>query len=233
MIILIASVVAILLLVSLGRLMAVNGIRTGSYTNPNVASKVVDGTVFDRNGKILSISTAEGRTYPYSNHGLSLIKETETLFKDVLSPHPGYEEATTYGENVFLTIDSDFQYLLDKAASDLKSYQYFDKAFGFIMDSATGEIMAILDSSLLSEVNGIKTSVIRKTEDINGKATDSGNSVVFSSDNADFLKIFSEKSLKKIDDKYLIFLGTSTGISRGIDQVILSLKAGLKSQSKI
>lgn len=231
--ILIAALVAAFLLFSLSRLMAVNGVRTGSYINPNVASEVVEGTIFDRNGKILSAGSSSGRTYPQNEHALFLIQETENIYSDYIAPHPGYEEPTTYGDSIYLTIDSDIQYLLDKAVQDLSVYQTFYKAFGFIIDAHTGEVLALLDGSLPSEIGGIKTKLVMKTTDISGKTTSDKPKKTYSSDAADFLKIYRETAVKNIEDKYLVYLGTSNGLSKGIDQTILNLRAGLKSQSKL
>lgn len=128
------------------------GVKSGRYVNPNVASRVIEGTVYDRNGRSLSmpvpILDSEGeavsrtRTYPANFHACQLIDEIEKSFKDVIAPRPGYDEAVTYGSDIYLTIDFDIQYVLDLAVQELYKKQNPTYVTAFIMDYNTGEILA-------------------------------------------------------------------------------------------
>ncbi len=199
-------------------LMLTDGVRAGRYNNPNVASKVVRGTIYDRNGRALALeitknrlylvpeevtekeimaqvlsihlditpgelltvlNTASGpekvliaddvdsgtlsginsdlaryglapietvkeyvRTYPALFHAAQLIEETEKVYDSVLSPVPGFGESITYGKDVYLELDLDIQYLLDLAVQQVYEIQSPDYSVGFVLDSATGELLA-------------------------------------------------------------------------------------------
>lgn len=212
----------ILAIAALGQLMVYKGARTGHYVNPNVATQVVRGTIFDRNGRALAIEVprynvyadfttkAESadlnaasqvlaiytdktpaemykllqdtqterkliahdiplttvdalksallhanipsdvititkeyeRTYPAAFHAAQLIDETEQVFDHVLSPYPGFDELTTYGSDVYLSIDLDIQYLLDLAVQQVYDIQKSDYSLAFIADVTTGQVLA-------------------------------------------------------------------------------------------
>ena len=51
----IAILVILVLVGVLAELMISNGVRTGKYDNPNVATHVVRGTIYDRNGRALAL----------------------------------------------------------------------------------------------------------------------------------------------------------------------------------
>lgn len=53
----------------LARLMVGDGLRTGRYMNPNVATKVVGGTIYDANGRILAMDVPIYNVY--ANHNCS------------------------------------------------------------------------------------------------------------------------------------------------------------------
>ena len=187
----VALLVIVILVVILAELMISNGVRSGKYSNPNVATHVVRGTIYDRNGRVLALevpsttvlvrknsrnieaiaqivsiaadatpdeilhiiqasseeyvsvasdldaesvslissnleksSIPDGevtfrkdytRTYPATYHAAQLLYETEKVFDSILSPAPSFDELTTYGNDVHLSIDLDIQYLLDPA----------------------------------------------------------------------------------------------------------------------
>ena len=231
----IAILVILVLVGVLAELMISNGVRTGKYNNPNVATHVVRGTIYDRNGRALALevptttvfvrkgspnietisqiisihadstpgdiihtisnSTDElvqvvskleasaatmiladleksnipseevvlrkdyTRTYPAAFHAAQLISETEKVFDNVLSPAPGFGESTTYGKDVYLTIDLDIQYLLDLALQQVFEIQSPDYCVGLVLDIRSGEVLAdttypfydLNDSSAISE----------------------------------------------------------------------------------
>lgn len=214
----IAILVITVLIFILAELMISNGVRSGKYGNPNVATHVVRGTIYDRNGRVLALEVpqtavlvrkdsphaetiaqivsisanttpaeilraiasssehlvqiASGldadavaaitanleknsvpeidvtfrkdyvRTYPATYHAAQLLYETEKVYDKVLSPNPGFDELTTYGNDVHLTVDLDIQYLLDQAMQQVFEIQSPDYSVGLIIDSKTGEVLA-------------------------------------------------------------------------------------------
>ena len=53
---LVVSILVIVVLIGLlAELMISNGVRSGKYSNPNVATHVVRGTIYDRNGRVLAL----------------------------------------------------------------------------------------------------------------------------------------------------------------------------------
>ena len=240
----VAILVIAVLVVVLAELMISNGVRSGKYSNPNVATHVVRGTIYDRNGRVLALevprttvlvkkssrnieaiaqvlsiaanttpdailriidaSTEEyvpvasdldsettsliaadleknsipendvsfrkdyTRTYPATYHAAQFLYETEKVFDKVLSPAPGFDELTTYGNDVHLTIDLDIQYLLDQAIQQVYEIQSPDYTVGLIIDIATGEVLAattypffdLNDSSTISESQKVSRALI-------------------------------------------------------------------------
>ena len=55
----IALLVIMVLIVILAELMISDGVRSGKYINPNVATHVVRGTIYDRNGRVLALEVAK------------------------------------------------------------------------------------------------------------------------------------------------------------------------------
>ena len=242
---LIVALLVILVLVGvLAELMISNGVRTGKYNNPNVATHVVRGTIYDRNGRALAlevptttvlvrksstyvetisqiisvhadstpgdiihtISSSSDelvpvvykleasdaaliladlersnipsrevvmrkdytRTYPAAFHAAQLISETEKVFDSVLSPAPGFDESTTYGKDVYLSLDLDIQYLLDLALQQVFELQSPDYCVGLVLDIQSGEVLAdttypfydLNDSSAISDVQKINRALV-------------------------------------------------------------------------
>ena len=210
-------VIAVLVFV-LAELMIPNGVRSGKYSNPNVATHVVRGTIYDRNGRVLALEVPKTtvlvrknsagieqiaqvlalsvnrtpdeikhtielsnddlvpivsnldadtvtqitsnlekngiatenvvfrkdyiRTYPATYHAAQILYETEKVFDEVLSPNPGFDELTTYGNDVYLTVDLDIQYILDQAIQQVYEIQSPDYSVGLIIDISTGDVLA-------------------------------------------------------------------------------------------
>jgi len=128
------------------------GVKSGKYANPSVASRVIEGTVYDINGKPLSMpvpvydhennAVSRARTYPANFHAAQLISEVERYFDSVIAPRPGYNEAVTYGNDIYLTIDYDIQYILDLVVQDVFRKQNPAYVTAFIMDVQTARILA-------------------------------------------------------------------------------------------
>ena len=240
----VALLVIVILVVILAELMISNGVRSGKYSNPNVATHVVRGTIYDRNGRVLALevprttvlvrknsrnieaiaqivsiaanatpdeilhiiqasseeyvsvasdldaesvslissnleksSIPDGevtfrkdytRTYPATYHAAQLLYETEKVFDSILSPAPSFDELTTYGNDVHLSIDLDIQYLLDPAIQQVYEIQSPDYAVGLIIDIATGDVLAattypffdLNDSSTISESQKVSRALI-------------------------------------------------------------------------
>lgn len=200
----ILALIAVLLL--LAKTILNFGVKSGRYVNPNVASRVIEGTVYDRNGRSLSMPVpvldAEGeavsrtRTYPANFHACQLIDEIEKAFKDVIAPRPGYDEAVTYGSDIYLTIDFDIQYVLDLAVQELYKKQNPTYVTAFIMDYNTGEILASSNypyydlnnehnkgqnmtylSSIMIDGNLIKPSLVSKIVNYQGRVTETAEDI--------------------------------------------------------
>lgn len=240
----IALLVIVVLIVVLAELMISNGVRSGKYSNPNVATHVVRGTIYDRNGRALALEvpqttvlvkknsqnietiaqilaiatdstpgvithTVESsnednvpvvsnldsetvalivsnleksgiaseevsfrkdyvRTYPATYHAAQLLYETEKVFDEILSPNPGFDELTTYGNDVYLTVDLDIQYILDQAIQQVFEIQSPDYSVGLLIDVSTGEVLAattypffdLNDSASISEAKKTSKALI-------------------------------------------------------------------------
>lgn len=92
---------------------------------------------------LIDVRKENVRTYPAGFHAGQLIAETESVMSRVLSPNPGYDENTTYGDDVYLTIDLDIQYLLDLAVQQVSEVQHPDYAVGFLLDIQSGDVLAV------------------------------------------------------------------------------------------
>ena len=240
----IALLVITVLIIILAELMISDGVRSGKYSNPNVATHVVRGTIYDRNGRVLALEVpkttvlvrkdspnietiaqilsiyanttpdeiartiesstydtipiisnldSDGvaaitsnlernsvpendvsfrkdyvRTYPATYHAAQFLYETEKVFDDVLSPNPGFDELTTYGNDVYITVDLDIQYLLDQAVQQVFEIQSPDYAVGLIIDVSTGEVLAattypffdLNDLSLIPESQRVSKALV-------------------------------------------------------------------------
>ena len=218
MLLVVTLLVIALAVAILAELMVSDRVRAGKYVNPYVASQVVRGTIYDRNGRALALDVPENdvyvksnpqnadaisqilslhtgrtpgeilalirnsdqdtilvakdipadeasalqadlekasissedayitkvysRTYPAAFHAAQLIQDTEDAFGHVLSPIPEFGQTTTYGKDVYLTIDLDIQYLLDLALQQVYEVQSPEYCVGLVTDIVTGEVLA-------------------------------------------------------------------------------------------
>lgn len=80
---LVVSLLAIIVIAGvITELMLTDGVRAGRYNNPNVASKVVRGTIYDRNGRALALEITKNRLYLVPDE----VREKEAIAQ-VLSIH--------------------------------------------------------------------------------------------------------------------------------------------------
>lgn len=232
-----------------------DGIKSGRYNNPNIASTIIQGSIYDRNGRALSMQIPENdayrRTYPCSFHASQLIHEAETVLANYINPRPGFNEAVTYGKDVYLTIDFDIQYVLDIATQMIFTQQKCNSAVGLIADAVTGEVLAVstypyydlnstknvgknkaLLSSLKIGENSVNTSVISKITDSDGNTiyqNDHYTSFGFTTDVDSTLTLLdAENALYKVvpsleNPKYVIFIGAQNPQIPETDSEIINL----------
>ena len=226
LLIIITGTIALILLVRIIWLIFSPSVSPSSYQNPQVATRVVRGSLFDSKGRVLAVETpyyscallvrevenlfhtatllgsilaippqtimdeskqrsiyylvkrklsAEeyqklvaltnekqlkgvllekhyGRTYPHHYHGAQVIGFTnienrgieglELACNDLLLPNPELGKTLSYGNNVYLTLDMDLQYLLDFQAVAIDAMHHPDNIIGIIMEAKTGAILA-------------------------------------------------------------------------------------------
>jgi len=92
------------------------------------------------------------RSYPQNFHAAQLIGFTdidkkgiegvEYQYDDLLTASPIEDSLFSYGSDVYLTLDMDFQYLLDTQIQTMCNSNLPEYAVGIIMDAKTGEILA-------------------------------------------------------------------------------------------
>jgi len=100
----------------------------------------------------LEIMDFNFRSYPQNFHSAQIIGFTdidkkgiegiEYQYDDILTAHPIENSLFSYGFDVYLTLDMDFQYLLDTQIQDMCNLNLPEYAVGIIMDAKTGEILA-------------------------------------------------------------------------------------------
>ncbi len=135
-------------------------------------------------GNLIEIRKESRRTYPAGFHAAQLIGEAETAMASVLSPNPGYDESTTYGSDLYLTIDIDVQYLLDLAVQQVSDVQHPDYAVGLVVDIESGEVLAdttypfydLNDCDMISDQQKVNRALV--TSMGNGRVSVDGISVV-------------------------------------------------------
>ncbi len=102
------------------------------------------------------VEKGSGRTYPASFHASHIVGFTNLdgtgvegieLSQDkVLQPRPQMGVETTYGSDVYLTLDVDIQYLLDLQVQQIVNEHDPDYVMAIVMDANNGDILAATSS---------------------------------------------------------------------------------------
>jgi cell division protein FtsI (penicillin-binding protein 3) len=97
------------------------------------------------------IEQYEGRTYPSNFHAAQIIGFTDTdgngiegmelAMDSVLKAYPALERNISYGDDVYLTLDIQLQYLCDSVIQDMCEEHDPDYAVLVLLDAKTGEIL--------------------------------------------------------------------------------------------
>ncbi len=108
-----------------------------------IASNKLRGAVIEKRYK---------RVYPQSYHASTLIGFTnsenvgleglEYSYNKTLLPYPGLNEDITYGDDLYLTIDMNIQYMLDFNIQEMVNEHSAQSAVGIIMEAKSGAILA-------------------------------------------------------------------------------------------
>ncbi len=115
-------------------------------------SKRIEELIADGKLSGISLEPEYGRNYPerqlaahltgfagIDNIGLDGI---ELTYDNILSPPPEDDQGTTYGNQIFLTIDLTIQYIAEKLAREAYKKYNADDVMILIMDAKTGEFLA-------------------------------------------------------------------------------------------
>lgn len=102
---------------------------------------------------LVKIEKKYGRDYPYSFHAAQTIgfvgydnnglEGLENSLNDILYPGPGLNELITYGDDVYLTLDMNIQYLCDLEVQRVNAEFEPESIVAIVMDAKTGEILAL------------------------------------------------------------------------------------------
>ncbi|MDY4610302.1 MAG: penicillin-binding protein 2 [Sphaerochaetaceae bacterium] len=103
-------------------------------------------------GEGIIIEKKYGRSYPATFHGVQTVGFTnvdnrgiegiELAYDQELSPYPRLGENVSYGDDIYLTIDLDIQYLLDLQVQRTADRHNPDYIMAVVMDAASGDILA-------------------------------------------------------------------------------------------
>ncbi len=115
-------------------------------------SKRIEKLISDGKLPGISLEPEYGRNYPerqlaahltgfagIDNIGLDGI---ELTYDNILSPSPEEDQKTTYGNQIFLTIDLTIQYIAEKLAREAYRKYNADDVMILVMDAKTGEFLA-------------------------------------------------------------------------------------------
>ncbi len=102
--------------------------------------------------KGIVIEKRYGRQYPQVHHASSLLgfanrenkgmEGLELVYESELNPIPQLNEKVSYGDNIYLTIDMNLQYILDDAVLNMIEEHKAESAAAILLDGKSGEILA-------------------------------------------------------------------------------------------
>ncbi|NCD04961.1 MAG: penicillin-binding protein 2 [Spirochaetia bacterium] len=118
---------------------------------------------------VVKIEKKYGRDYPYRFHAAQSIgfvgydnnglEGLENSLNETLYPGPGLNEIITYGNDVYLTLDMNIQYLCDLEVQRVNAEFEPESIVAIVMDAKNGEILA-LSSYPWYDPNNFKNSSI-------------------------------------------------------------------------
>ena len=186
------------------------------------------------------------RSYPFTFHCSQLISQTEKALKNIIEPRPGFNETITYGQDVYLTIVPEIQYILDLAIEKLVSETSCNfKAM--IVDVETCEVLgmtstpfslpsedninelAYTDSIRLEDGTTVKPFFLMDYDPLNYKeigyvysdSSDSGFSQIIMIPNSD-------------SPKYVLYLNSEKTVKQEfIQNAALTIQNGMAAQGKV
>ncbi|MCY1152139.1 MAG: penicillin-binding protein 2 [Sphaerochaetaceae bacterium] len=148
---------------------------------------------------LVKIEKQYGRDYPYSFHSSQTIgfvgydnnglEGLEHTLNNILYPGPGLNETITYGEDVYLTIDMNIQYLCDLEVQRVNSEYSPESIVAIVMDAKNGEILA-MSSYPWYDLNNFKESSIESRKN---------NTISMLYEPGSVFKIFSFAALLDLD----------------------------------
>jgi len=102
---------------------------------------------------LVKIEKKYGRDYPYRFHAAQSIgfigydnnglEGLENSLNEILYPGPGLNETITYGNDVYLTLDMNIQYLCDLEVQRVNAEFEPESIVAIVMDTKNGEILAL------------------------------------------------------------------------------------------
>ncbi len=102
--------------------------------------------------KGLVIEKRYGRQYPQVHHAASLVgfanrenegmEGLELFYEDRLNPIPGINEKVTYGDDIYLTLDMNLQYIVDDAVLHMVQDHAAQSGTAILLDAHSGAILA-------------------------------------------------------------------------------------------
>lgn len=148
---------------------------------------------------LVKIEKKYGRDYPYTFHAAQTIgfvgydnnglEGLEHTLNDILYPGPQLNESITYGEDVYLTLDMNIQYLCDLEVQRVNEEFSPETAIAIVMDAKNGEILA-LSSYPWYDLNNFSASTIESRKN---------NTISMLYEPGSVFKIFSYASLLELN----------------------------------
>ncbi len=149
---------------------------------------------------LVKIEKKYGRDYPYSFHACQTIgfvgydnnglEGIENTLNDTLYPGPKLNETISYGDDVYLTLDMNIQYLTDLEVQRVNRKYKPESVVAIVMDAKNGEILA-LSSYPWYDLNNFKKSSTEQRKN---------NTVSLLYEPGSVFKIFSFAALVDLDE---------------------------------